>query len=277
MVFAEYGEKFRRLREQKGLSLSFFEKLGINKTNLSRFERGKTMMSFERIDMMLQEMNVSLAEYELVLNNFVLDFQEEFLDEIEKANFEFDEEKLHALYHEARDSGYILLALAAKSNIEKLKKFEVDYVLQYLKKVKAHGYFDIFLAFCVLNSLSTTEILDLMNNFEQKSRNYYGLPKYRRKILQVAYRGVYILISKGEQEKAANLMQTIDSKRIISTDLYTSVLRRLSIGLFDYFFVSQTSGLAELDTALGVFSYLDRTNLAHYYRKRCEEIGVIFP
>ena len=143
MVFAEYGEKFRRLREQKGLSLSFFEKLGINKTNLSRFERGKTMMSFERIDMMLQEMNVSLAEYELVLNNFVLDFQEEFLDEIEKANFEFDEEKLHALYHEARDSGYILLALAAKSNIEKLKKFEVDYVLQYLKKVKAHGYFDM--------------------------------------------------------------------------------------------------------------------------------------
>lgn len=73
------------------MPLSYFQRVGIDKIGLSRFERGLSMMGFEKVDVMLQEMNVSLAEYELVINHFVPDFQEEFLFEVEEADFAQDE------------------------------------------------------------------------------------------------------------------------------------------------------------------------------------------
>ncbi|MFC4653223.1 helix-turn-helix domain-containing protein [Lactococcus nasutitermitis] len=276
MSFARYGEKFRFLREQKGLPLSYFQKLGIDKTDLSRFERGKTMMSLERVDMMLQEMNVSLGEFDLILNDFVPDFQEEFLNEIEEANFKFDKKKLEALYQEARNSGYILLALAAKSNVDDLEKVETEQVLLYLKKIKEWGYFEICLFFCILNSLTTSEILELMDDFDEKSENYYDILKYRRKILQAFYRGVYLLVSRGERDKAKQVLQIIEQKKLVTTDLYTATLKRLSIGIFDYFFIHQGNGRVEIETALNVFSFLDREVLVQYYRRKCENIGVVF-
>lgn len=79
MVNHLYGKVFKQIRTQKKLPLSYFQKLGIDKAVVSRFERGKTMVSIERVDAMLQEMNVSLAEYELMINHFVSDYHEEFL------------------------------------------------------------------------------------------------------------------------------------------------------------------------------------------------------
>ena len=55
-VYKKYGDCFKKLRNQKNLGLSYFSKIGINRANLSRFERGQTMMSFERVDLMLEEM-----------------------------------------------------------------------------------------------------------------------------------------------------------------------------------------------------------------------------
>ena len=58
MPYKRYGEIFKKLREQKNFSLSHFSEIGISKASLSRFELGQTMISFERLDSALQEMNV---------------------------------------------------------------------------------------------------------------------------------------------------------------------------------------------------------------------------
>ncbi|MDH8063404.1 helix-turn-helix transcriptional regulator, partial [Lactococcus lactis subsp. lactis] len=82
MPYKRYGEIFKKLREQKNFSLSHFSEIGISKASLSRFELGQTMISFERLDSALQEMNVTLAEYEHFINNFSMDYKEEFIEDI---------------------------------------------------------------------------------------------------------------------------------------------------------------------------------------------------
>ena len=68
MVYKKYGEVFKKLRKQAAISLLEFEKLGISSSTVSDFERGKSMMSFEKVDICLQLIGVSLEEYENFLN-----------------------------------------------------------------------------------------------------------------------------------------------------------------------------------------------------------------
>ncbi|ETD05603.1 hypothetical protein N568_0101540 [Lactococcus garvieae TRF1] len=63
------------------------------------------MMSFERVDLMLEEMQVLLAEYELIVNNFMPNYQDFFLLELEEADFSQDFNKIQKLYLEAREAG----------------------------------------------------------------------------------------------------------------------------------------------------------------------------
>ncbi|MDN5488489.1 MAG: helix-turn-helix domain-containing protein, partial [Lactococcus lactis] len=115
MPYKRYGEIFKKLREQKNFSLSHFSEIGISKASLSRFELGQTMISFERLDSALQEMNVTLAEYEHFINNFSMDYKEEFLEDIILADIADDVDKLHSLYLEAMEYDSKMLAYCAKS------------------------------------------------------------------------------------------------------------------------------------------------------------------
>ena len=80
MPYARYGKVFKKLRTQKHLPLSFFESYGLQKSAIHNFENGKSMMGFERLDIALQAMNVSLAEYEYFINDFQLNYMEEMLE-----------------------------------------------------------------------------------------------------------------------------------------------------------------------------------------------------
>lgn len=267
-MYKVYGKKFKQIRTQKRLPLSFFQQVGVDKSDLSKFERGKQMMGFERIDAMLQLMDVSLAEYELIINNFVPDFQEAFLNEIDQADFSQNINKLKSLYEEAQDSGYLLLALAAKSRFEQLNHSEIELVLERLYKVQEWGYFELSITYFVLDNLPTSAIQTLFNEFEQKNGNYYGIPKYSRRILQTAYRAIVILGKRKEKEFVNQIISATDKRSKSGIDIYIENLRRLTLGVNCYYFENQEQGLAQIDKALELFKILEHEELADYYTKK---------
>lgn len=83
------------------------------------------MISFERLDSALQEMNVTLAEYEHFINNFSMDYKEEFLEDIILADIADDVDKLHSLYLEAMEYDSKMLAYCAKSRYETLTQMKL--------------------------------------------------------------------------------------------------------------------------------------------------------
>lgn len=268
MAYHIYGEKFKEIRNQKQLSLSYFEGVGIDKSDLSKFERGKRMIGFERVDAMLQYMDVSLSEYELIINNFVPDFQEFFLNEVDKADFLEDKIKLQKLYDEAEVSGYRLLAFASKARIKKLNEKEISYVLEKLNKVVAWGYFELSVLYFVLDNLSTVEIRSLFRDIDDKTQNYQEIPKYNRRILQIAYRAIIVLGSRGEQEFTTEIIKRTENRSKSGIDIYIENLRRLTLGVNHYYFENQEEGLKQINKSLEIFTFLEHDELAQYYRNR---------
>ncbi|WP_081167728.1 helix-turn-helix domain-containing protein [Lactococcus garvieae] len=270
MPYSDYGKIFREIRTQKQLPLSYFESVGVDKSDLSKFERGFRMIGFERVVALLQHMNVSLSEYELILNNFVLDFQEAFLNEVEKADFNQEVNKLKNLYDEAYISGHGLLACAVKARFEELTEKEINFVLDSLNNVTVWGYFELSILYFVLDNLSTKEMRSLFYKFEEKTQNYHGIPKYSRRILQIAFQSVIVLSSKGEKEFVSQILELTKGRGKSGIDIYIENLRKLALGVNHYYFVNQREGSKKIKKSLKIFSFLGHDELAQYYRARIE-------
>lgn len=223
MVYSRYGQVFKEIRNDKGLPMSYFENIGIARSVLSRFENGHVRIRFETLDIMLQEMNVNLAEYELMFNNFSMDFQAEFILEAEEADYAKNIKKLQELDVTARDSGYFWFAIMAKARFSHLSLSEVEALLDILGSIKQYGYLQICLVYFTIDNLETNNIIEILSRFEQKRKNYYDIFKYLRRILQVAYRASIILDFRGEKRLSDFILKIYNRKKV-THDLFITQL-----------------------------------------------------
>lgn len=85
MVYARYGEVFKMLREERELKTSDFKEYGISKSTLEKFESGRGNLPFDKLDESLQMMNISLHEYNYLLNDGINDYFIDVFEEIDNA------------------------------------------------------------------------------------------------------------------------------------------------------------------------------------------------
>lgn len=263
-----YGKIFKLLRNQKKLPLSYFETIGIGKSHVGKFERGEIMMSFERVDSMLQLMNVSLGEFEIIVNHYVPDFQNSFLLEIITAEFHQDEKKLSRLYDEAKDLGYIWLILIAKARFKGLTSREVSQVKSYLSDVKEWGYFEITLAFSTVDFFEEEEIIQLISDLEIKNRRNYGEYKYRRRLYHLIFRSVILLATRGNEKEAKKGLALIMYFGPGTVDFYISTLNILTNGVVEYLYKSKKDGRETINDALFIIEKLGSREFKDYHEQR---------
>lgn len=70
MIYKKYGQTFQQIRKQFGVSLAELSTIGIQKSTLSNFERGKSMITFDKVILSLQYLGVSLEDFENFLNRY---------------------------------------------------------------------------------------------------------------------------------------------------------------------------------------------------------------
>ncbi|WP_054748817.1 helix-turn-helix domain-containing protein [Lentilactobacillus rapi] len=59
----DYGKTFKHLREQKGISITSAANGVVSKSFLSRFERGLSDISFDKLIRLLTNINISAEEF----------------------------------------------------------------------------------------------------------------------------------------------------------------------------------------------------------------------
>jgi HTH-type transcriptional regulator, SHP2-responsive activator len=265
---SRYGKVFKLLRNQKNLPLSYFEKIGVGKSHVGKFERGEIMMSFERVDSMLQLMNISLGEFEMIVNYYVPDFQNWFLLELVTAEFYQDQKKLKRLYKESKENGDLWLVIIAKARLEGLNNQEIFKVKEYLNNIKEWGYFDITLAFSVLDFLRESEIVQIIDELKIKKRKVYGEFKYRRRLYQLIYRSAMLLATKGNQKAAEKVLKLKDYFGSGSADFYISTLNLLANGVIDYLYIDKNKGKEKINEGLFMIERLGSVDFKNYHKKR---------
>ncbi|WP_416037890.1 helix-turn-helix domain-containing protein [Lactococcus formosensis] len=195
MSYSKYGESFRTLRKRHKKTLEYFESLGISKGTLSQFENGKTLLSFDKLDMALQKMNVTMTSYILMINNteseyFIIQFKE-----IENAFVTRDKEKLKQIYH---DNVYYeieedyFIALAAKACYEELTLEEKTQLETFFNNCEMWSRYELNLLINTMPQLDQTLVFSIINKLSQKNMIIYVLEEnIGRFFLRFLQRGLY--------------------------------------------------------------------------------------
>ncbi|MCL2681662.1 MAG: helix-turn-helix domain-containing protein, partial [Streptococcaceae bacterium] len=147
-----YGKIFQKIRLQRNFTLDDFKALGISKASLSKFENNHNTISVERVNSALQEMNITLKEYEYFLNDFSHEFHEEVFQLIEESQYKGNFETLQLIEKDCLEQEQYLLSLAAKSSYGFLTFDEQEEIVDYLESLEKWSFFDIsLLTFTVKN------------------------------------------------------------------------------------------------------------------------------
>ena len=64
-----YGNALRSIRESKNMSLESLSDSTVSKSSLSKFERGQIDLTFKKLIGVLNRLNVSFSEFDLIANN----------------------------------------------------------------------------------------------------------------------------------------------------------------------------------------------------------------
>nr|WP_255597637.1 Rgg/GadR/MutR family transcriptional regulator [Lactococcus sp. NH2-7C] len=229
------------------------------------------MMSFERIDLMLEEMQVPLAEYELIVNNYMPNFQEFFILELEKAEFSQNRDKIKELYSEVKETGNHLLTITVKTKLGTISQTEVKEIETYLCNIEEWGYFELTLFYFVSDFLNVKQLELLLFNFDKRCENYCRVLKYRRRLLQIAYKSVAIYAANGERTKAENILEMTKKYRTVGVDLYSEVLRHLARGIIIFNFENAEVGEEKINYALETLEEFGGMKIKEFYQKKMEK------
>lgn len=220
---------------------------------------------------MLEEMQVPLSEYELIVNNYMPNFQEFFILELEKAEFIQNRDKIKELYSEVKETGNHLLTITVKTKLGNISQTEVKEIEAYLCNIEEWGYFELTLFYFVSDYLNVNQLELLLFNFDKRCENYCRVLKYRRRLLQIAYKSVAIYADNGERKKAENILEMTKKYRTVGVDLYSEVLRHLARAIIIFNFENAGVGEEKINYALEILEEFGGKKIKEFYQNKMEK------
>lgn len=265
MVYSKYGLTFRKIREQKKISLSAFPKVGISKAALSKFERGETMMGFENVVCALQEMGVSLEEYENFLNAYTVGEEENLWEEIEKATYQNHQERLQELQIYAQESGLNFIELAAKACMGTLNAQEAEEITEYLYEVEIWSFTELYLFYFSMEYLSLRDVLHILGNFFPRGHALFNSKKHRQFLVQICCRAVAFFSAFGYKSEARMLLEQLEVHGLART-MFQRNLKKLSEGFWIQRFGDKEQGEGKILESLENLRIISPTEEFSYYK-----------
>ncbi|GHU36329.1 transcriptional regulator [Bacilli bacterium] len=266
MIYKKYGEVFLKLRKQKGFNLISFERAGISKSSLGKFERGESMLGFDKLTTALQILSVTLGEYENFLNNFEIDAHEILIQKIITARVLDQAHKIPELYQEALEINEERLALALKGESSTLTFEELETLIDYFENIDMWRDIDLCTLYLSLDHLNAKEIAYILNQFLIDGHIIFNSLRHRTRFSHIAYHSVGILVSKGYKELAQHVMAHLDSHNLKQT-MSVNNIRKLVEGFWIAKFEDNEKGQQQMDEALRHFDDLSDYKVAQYYKR----------
>lgn len=270
MVYQKFGIVFKKIREQKRISLSKLSSLGISKSSISRFERGESAISFESVYFSLQLMGVSLEDFETVLNDYSPNEFDYLMEEIEKATINIDKKRLEDLYKLAHEKNLLYISLSAKSKIEVLNELEVEILTDYFFELFFWTYKELCILYLVMENLNTHDILHIVDNFLFENNEILKSGKARSYLVKACCKAVLILSKRGYYDYSKHILNQIDKTKIVDS-MFLRNLRNLTYGYWVYSFEDSNHGLSLINSSLDIIASVGTPELLNYFKSQYNE------
>ena len=201
-VMNQYGYLLKRLRKEKGLSQSELSDEILSKNHLSKIERGENDISFQTLLKLLDRLNISLFEFELLLDK-IQDNQSTFLKDLSIAVANNDlyllnelltrEIELKSKSNNIRHKHNVILlkAYIDKFSNTPLNHHEIQEIIQYILTVDECGRYEISLFGNFVGFMSSDMRHNLVKMINRKSQLFHSDKNYTeiftRILLNVCY------------------------------------------------------------------------------------------
>ena len=269
-----YGELFRKIRKQSGLSLTAFSSIGIGKTTLSDFERGKTMMRFDKVVMGLQFMGVSLEEFEHLLNHYLISDPLVILNSAESALIFENKEELRCLAELAKKSNHTQIHFALKILLGEAGDFEREELTEFLYTATSWTYKEMFIFHTRIDQIPPRDTLNILKEFKKSFRGIYRSTEYRRGLALVLFRAITVLSYYGYKKEAGEIILSIEEHQLA----YSMFLRNLFYGTKAYWvycFEDKEKGQEMAQKFMTIQELAGVPEVTAFYKKRVEQYMLV--
>ncbi|WP_350356814.1 helix-turn-helix domain-containing protein (plasmid) [Lactococcus lactis] len=264
MTYKKYGEVFKELRQQHNLTLEDFKKIGISKSTISQFENGKSLLSFDKLDMALQEMNVMMSAYILIINDGESEYFLDQFEEIDYARLQGDEAKLKNIYK--RNLKYetkvgLQIGIAAKAGYEDLDIKSLRSIEEYFEKCVFWTRFDLFLLVHTADQISNQLLLSVVERFFVDNSSYLiQRQDFKHLVSRIIFKAIMILIKTQKLDQAKYMISRF-SDIIFEFDLAEKIILMFSGGCWVYSFESKKSGKRILNRCFRILTDINSINV----------------
>lgn len=271
MVYKKYGETFHKIRKQFGISLSELSSIGIQKSTLSNFERGKSMMTFDKVVLTLQYMGVSLEDFENFLNRYYALDPLFLLDQVQEVVISNQSEKLNKLLDIAEQEGHHYIALAIKQLLNKVSKKEVEEIVDYLYQIEVWSYKELCIFYLVIETLNSSDIIYLLRNFFKNNHGLFNSKKYQAYVGQLCCNAIVLLSDRCFKEEAKELLDNVKDNDLANT-LFVKTLLIGAEGYWNFLFKDKEYGKNEMIKAISILKMVDLKEVTLYYEKKYKHL-----
>lgn len=269
MIYKKYGKTFKTLRRQKCLSLTDFESVNISASTISKFERGDTMISFDKLLQSLDVLGTSLEEFELLLNGNNLSGPIFLVQEIDQAIMEKNSNKLLLLTEKCLRDGFSYIALCAKSSIQQLDDTEIEKMTNYFFSLEAWLSSDLWMLSIVLPSLEIHDSLHILDDLLQSEDGLLISSSYHYYFVRALCQSSHHLTSLGYKDYSMHILNHIKELKLINFSVPSFILLQFFYKLSFAFWVARfedfTMGKEEIEKCLTIFSELGLDSLSNYF------------
>lgn len=276
MIYKKYGEIFKKLRVQHKLSLRDFERIGLSKSTISSFENGKTLISFDKLDLALQEMHTTFRSYMLMLNNDEEDYWLNQFKKIEQAYFNKNISLLKQVYldnieYDLEENKVI--ALSAKACYSHLSPVEVSYIETRLKSYHIWHSYELYILVNTLEEIDPRLLQDLVGQMLSQNEHYLKeITEFRNLLIRVVLRATLVMIRHGYRDDSERFLKAFEGLTIVF-DTYVRISSLFVKGCWIYAFENQITGKKLTARALKILSEIGALELREVFQKDFEKIS----
>ncbi len=260
-----YGKVFREIREEKGISVRATAKGIVSNSFLSKYELGKSNISFENLLLLLDRINCTFSEFMYRANGYELNSFGELIRICRRA-YEFENyDKLWEMievqkktYMLTRNNTYKVRELMLKATLQNLGKYklslsEKEYLFEYLFCVETWGYFELSVFGNSISVFNDIQLVQLSNECLNNSTLMSIELGVRSDVYKVILNVISKLICEEKLLKASVLIKKIKIQDHISMSDKANI--KFFEGIIKII-KGDCTGLEECQFFLGILEYI---------------------
>lgn len=280
-----YGEEFKKIRLEKQLTIAETASGIMSISLLSKFERGLCEITVSKFVNILERVNVTLSEFDMIVNNFEKSRMNKLLDSLKNAYSNKDYEKVEDIVNNELDLwkesqnirhryNYIMLSIVYDELTDRktTSKSDIELLTDYLFSIEDWTHYELILYGNSVSGLKFGAMMLLSNELIRKTRYFQNNETHRKMIAHTLLNSAIVCLMENELEKSLKFQN--DVRTLLSTDyyLYERNVLLYCKGVYLYKKGDTVKGQQKVETAIYIFKQLDIGNLAANFTEFFEDV-----